>query len=157
MELTWSALAHNVGWHGQGIKWRTRVTLSTKHAGRHTRNPINNSAAVGWTVYLLCKIMMGVIKRRRLLKSNEAVNEMESITPQTQQPITHTNKEGFQEPRPNNDQGTIATKTTGTMKTTSTDAKPGTDGTSAIVHCTQNNIERLQQLLTTLKRSLLTR
>ena len=52
-------------------------------------------------------IIRGVIKRRRLLKPDEASNEMESATPQTQQPIMYTNKEGFQEPRPKDDQGTI--------------------------------------------------
>ena len=78
-----------------------------------------------WTVYLLCKIIMGVIKRRRLLKSNKALNEIGSITPQTQRPITHTNKEESKEPMPNDNQGAIATGTTGIMTTTSTDTKLG--------------------------------
>ena len=60
---------------------------------------------------------MGVIKRKRLLKSNEAVNKMESINPQNQQSITDTNKEKLKEPIPNDDQGTIATGTKG-KKTT---------------------------------------
>ena len=69
--------------------------------------------------------MMGVIKRRILLKSNEAVNKMESITLQNQQSITDTNKEELKEPIPNNGQGIIATGTTGTMTRTSTDTKVG--------------------------------
>ena len=76
-----------------------------------------------WTVYLLCKIMMGVIKRRRLLKSNKAVNKMESLTPQIQQSITGTNKDKLKEPVLNNGQRTIATGTTGTRTTPSTDIK----------------------------------
>ena len=76
-----------------------------------------------WTVYLLCRIMMGVIKRRRLLKSNKAVNKMESITPQNQWSITDTNKEKLNEPIPNDGQETIATGTTGRRTTISTDTK----------------------------------
>ena len=64
---------------------------------------------------------------------------MESATPQTKQPRMYTNKQGLQESRPNYDQGTIATETAGTRKTTSTDAKPGIDGTPANIHCTWNN------------------
>ena len=33
-----------------------------------------------WTVYIICKIMIRVIKRRRLKKSNEGVNKMGRIT-----------------------------------------------------------------------------
>ena len=78
-----------------------------------------------WTVYLLCKIMIVIIKRRRVLKSNEAVNEMGGITPQTKRPITHSNKEELKEPIPNDDQGTIASGTTGTLTTASTDTTLG--------------------------------
>ena len=49
-----------------------------------------------------------------------------SPPPQTQQPIMYTNTEESKEPMPNNDQGTIATGTTGTMTTTSSDTKLGT-------------------------------
>ena len=98
-------------------------------------------------MYLLCKIMRRVIKRRRLLKPNKAVNEMENTTPHTQRPIMNTNKEGLQVPIPNDDQGTIATETTGTMTTTSTDTKLGTHGTPTIIHCTRNN--KAQRPITT--------
>ena len=57
-----------------------------------------------WTVYLLCKIMMGVIKRRRFMKSNVAVNEMKSVTQQTQRPISHTNKDKLKKPMLNDGQ-----------------------------------------------------
>ena len=57
---------------------------------------------------------------------------METTTPQTQWPIPYTNKEGLQEPIPNDGQGTIATDTTGTMITTSTDTKVGASGTPTL-------------------------
>ena len=78
-----------------------------------------------WTIYLLYEIMMGVIKRRRLLKSNKAINKMERITTQTQLPITYTDKEDLKEPIPNDDEGTITTGKMGTMTTTSTVIKLG--------------------------------
>ena len=49
--------------------------------------------------YLLYKIMMGVIQRRRLLKPNEADNKMESATQKLKRLILYTNKEGVKEPR----------------------------------------------------------
>ena len=76
-----------------------------------------------WTVYLLCTIMMGVIKKRRLLKSNEAFNKMGSITPQNQQSRTDTNKEKLKKPIPDDGQGTITTGTKRTRTTTSTDIR----------------------------------
>ena len=51
-----------------------------------------------WIGYLLCNIMMGVIKRRRLLKSDKAINKMNIITQQNQRSITDTNKEALKEP-----------------------------------------------------------
>ena len=71
---------------------------------------------------------------------------MESDTLQTQWPITHTNKEGVQEPRPNNDQEIIAKATTGTMAKISIDTKLGTDGTPKIVYYTQNTTRDINQL-----------
>ena len=61
--------------------------------------------------YLLYKIMMGVIQRRRLLKPNEADNKMESATQKLKRLILYTNKEGVTEPRSNEEQVTIATET----------------------------------------------
>ena len=78
-----------------------------------------------WTVYILCKIMMGVTKRRRFQKSNEDVNKMGRITTQNQRPIMDTNKEELTEPLPNNSQGTIATGMTGAGIKISTDTKVG--------------------------------
>ena len=83
--------------------------------------------------------MIGVIKRRRLRKPAEAVNEMENGTPQIQRPKTHPNKEGLQVQIPNNDQETIATEMTRTTTTASTDTKPETGGTSKVVYCTRDN------------------
>ena len=78
-----------------------------------------------WTGYLLCKIMMEVIKRRRLLKSNEAFNKMGSIIPQNQRSISDTNNEKLKKSIPNDGGGTITAKTKGTRTTTSTDTRLG--------------------------------
>ena len=90
---------------------------------------------------------MGVTKRRRLLKPTKAINEMENATQQTKRPQTQTNKEGLQVQITNDDQGIIATETTGTMTTTSTDTKQEIDGTPTIVHCTRN--KKAQRPITT--------
>ena len=63
--------------------------------------------------------------------------EMLSYKPSGQK--THTNKEGLQVQIPNDNQGTMATETTGTMTTTSTDTKLGIDRTPTIVHCSREN------------------
>ena len=50
---------------------------------------------------------------------------MGRITKQNQRPIMDTNKEELKKPTVNNSQGTIATGTTVTMTTASTDTKLG--------------------------------
>ena len=78
-----------------------------------------------WTVHILCKIMIGVIKRRRLQKSNEDVNRMGRITSQNKLSILDTTKEELKKPIPNDSQETITKELTGAGTTTSTDTKLG--------------------------------
>jgi hypothetical protein len=68
---------------------------------------------------------MGVIKRSKLLKSNEAFNKMGSISPTNQRPITDTNNEKLKKPIPNDGQGTITTGTKRTRTITSIDTRLG--------------------------------
>ena len=130
------------GWNHLEAPWHvTSVGTDKVKSGEHAlpRPPKKPGGMQGtkvimlllwaWTIYLLCTIIIGVIKRGRLLKSNKAVNEKGSITPQIQRLITYTNNEELKEPTPSDNQGTIATGTTGTMTKTSTDTKLGTGGT----------------------------
>ena len=78
-----------------------------------------------WTVYLICKIMMGVIKRKGSLKSNESFNKMGGISLQNQRSISDTNNEKVKKQKPNDGQRTIATEIKGTRTTASTDTRLG--------------------------------
>ena len=131
-------MRHHKGWNPGEAPWHvasfgTDKVKSGKHAlprppkqlGGIQGTTVTMLLLCAWTAYLLCKIMMEIIKTSRLLKPNEAGNEMESATPQTQRPIPHTDKERLQELIPKNNQRTIATEATGTMTTPSTDTKLG--------------------------------
>ena len=110
-------MRHQKGWNPSETPWHATLVGTDKvKSGEHTLpRPLKKPGGIqgtkvtmlllcAWTVYPLCKIIMRIIKRRRLLKPNEAINEMENATPQTQRPIMHTNKEGLQVLIPNKDQ-----------------------------------------------------
>ena len=144
-------------WNSREIPWHTTsagtdevkirehtVPRSLKHAEGIQGTKVTMLPLCAWTVYPLCKIMMGVISRRRLLKPNKAINEMGDANPQTQRPITHTKWGGIAgsdtERRPRN-HGNIHNWN---MATASTATKLGTDRTPPIVHCTRNNKSKIQ-------------
>ena len=67
--------------------------------------------------------MMGIIKRKRWLKSNEAFNKMGGVSPQNQRSTLDTNNGKLKKSIPNDGQRTITTETKETRKTTSTDTR----------------------------------
>ena len=126
------------GWNRPDATWHAASYSTDKvKIGEHkvSRPPKNPGAIQGikltmiplwaWTVYILCKIMIGAIKGRRIQKSNQGVNKMRRITKQNQRPIMDTNKEELKRPTVNDSQGTIATGTTGAGTTTSHDTNLG--------------------------------
>ena len=78
-----------------------------------------------WTVYIICKIMEGVIKRKGWLKPNEAFNKMRGSSSQNQRSILDTNNCKLKKPIPNNGQRTITTETKEIRTITSTDTRLG--------------------------------
>ena len=78
-----------------------------------------------WTVYVICKIMEGVIKRKGWLKPNEAFNKMRGSSSQNQQSILDTNNGKLKKPIPSDGQLIITTETKEIRTITSTDTKLG--------------------------------
>ena len=73
------------GWNRPDTTWYAASDITdTVKSGEHE---------VTWTVHILCKIMIGATKRRRIQKPNKGANKMKRITKQNQRPILDTNKE----------------------------------------------------------------
>ena len=76
-------------------------------------------------VYIICKVVKGVIRRKRWPKSNKAFSKIRSTNSKNQQPILDTNNCKLKRPIPNDDQRIIATKTKEMRTITSTDTRLG--------------------------------
>ena len=76
-------------------------------------------------VYIIRKIMKGVIKRKRWPTSNEAFSKMRGTSSQNQRSILDTNICKLKKPIPNDGQRIITTKTKEMRTITSTDTRLG--------------------------------
>ena len=129
---------HHKGWNQLNSDWHTALVGTNKvKSGEHALPcPPNKPGGIhgtkmtlvlicAWTVCIICKIMEGVIKRKRWLKSNKTLNKMRGSSPQNQRSILDTNNCKLKKPIPNDGQRSIRTETKEIRTITSTDTRLG--------------------------------